>query len=520
MIGGSSALNGQAFIAPSQAGIDAWAKLGNPTWTWESMRPYYKKFYTLHLPDAATCKHLGIDWIDDDVKGTSGPIQASFPGVIQNPLAKAWIDAFRALGFNTTADPFSGKSIGAYSNTAAIDPRTMTRSFSGSAYGRPASTRSNISVITGALVSRIMLQEEKGDSNLVATGVEFQHQHAVKTLTARREVIVSAGAFNSPKLLELSGIGSRSLLEKHGIPVLLESEGVGENLQDHVMSGISFELDEASGVQTGDPLVRKEPAAIQAAMDMYTKHKAGPMCIGGVQSSAFMPLMEFASPSAHQSQADLFDKYPPTKSDAAYHQIVREIVDQPDEATCSMFMFLAQANLHEQDDSFVGQQLQDGGFASFGVMQSVPFSRGATHISSADAKDKPSIDPRFFSHPLDIEIMARHLLSVEKLPTTAALKPYFKHNGRRNHPDAFLSNLESAKKYLRDTALTTYHSCGTAAMMPKERGGVVDESLRVYGTANLRVCDASVFPLIPRANPMTTVYAVAEKMADTIKAGH
>jgi choline dehydrogenase-like flavoprotein len=113
--------------------------------------------------------------------------------------------------------------------------------------------------------------------------------------------------------------------------------------------------------------------------------------------------------------------------------------------------------------------------------------------------------------------MARNLLDVERLHKVAPLSNFIKPNGRRNHPDAFLSDLESAKKYLRDTAKTAYHFCGTAAMLPREKGGVVDEQLKVYGTTNLRVCDASVFPLIPAANIMSSVYAFAERGADIIR---
>ena len=114
--------------------------------------------------------------------------------------------------------------------------------------------------------------------------------------------------------------------------------------------------------------------------------------------------------------------------------------------------------------------------------------------------------------------MARNLLSVERLHKVKPIADYLVESGQRNHPDAFLTDLESAKKYLRDTATTSYHLSGTAAMLPQEKGGVVDENLRVYGTTNLRVCDASIFPLIPAANPMSTVYAVAERAADIIKA--
>ncbi|KAI9794884.1 MAG: hypothetical protein M1816_003013 [Peltula sp. TS41687] len=513
MLGGSSALNGQAFIAPSQAGIDAWAKLGNPSWTWASLLPYYKKFYTLHLPDQPTRDHLGLDWIDESVRGTTGPIQASFPGVIQNPIAKAWVDTFKTLQYNTTGDPFSGKSVGGYSNAAAIDPKTQTRSYSATQYGVPASKRPNVHIVTDATVRRILFQDESS-SAVTASGVEVMVGEKMQTIQASKEVILCAGVFHTPKLLELSGIGNKSLLEQFGIPVVIDNPGVGENMQDHLMTGVSFEVVE--GVPTGDPLMRQEPDAIQAAMQMYAEHKAGPMCVGGVASSAFMPLMDSTQ------QQELMDTHLPlddaNDNTDSYQHLIRSIIASPDEASSTVFMFLAQANLHEQGKSFIGQQLQAGNFASLGCMQSHPFSRGRTHISSRSFADPPTIDPRYFSHPLDLEIMARHLQSIETIRATEPLARFFKPDGKRNHPDAWhVRDLDAAKKYLRDTALTSYHNCGTAAMLPREKGGVVDERLVVHGTTNLRIVDASVFPLIPRANPMSTVYAVAEKAADIIK---
>lgn len=156
-------------------------------------------------------------------------------------------------------------------------------------------------------------------------------------------------------------------------------------------------------------------------------------------------------------------------------------------------------------------------FASLGVMQSIPFSRGNSHIASANPDDNPRIDPRFFSSPLDVEIMAHHLLALEKLPSTRPLSAFHKNDGQCIPPNTSVADLESARKYLRENAVTTYHSCGTAAMLPREKGGVVDQDLVVYGTRNLRVVDASIFPVIPQANPMGTVCAVAERAADLIK---
>ncbi|KUI71888.1 Oxygen-dependent choline dehydrogenase [Cytospora mali] len=511
-LGGSSAINGQAFIAPAQADIDAWAKLGNPGWDWAGLKPSYKKSYTLIPPsDQATLDHLGVDWIDNEEHGTSGPIKVSFPGIIQNPLCKAWIDAFRSLNKVTTADPFSGNSVGGYSNMSTVDPETKTRSYAGSAYGAPLRQRSNVRVLTEAKTEKILFTET-GAGAVKATGVQVLIDGKLETFTPKREVILAAGTFNTPKLLELSGIGNRKLLEELGVPVVVDLPGVGENLQDHLMTGVSYEV--VDGIVTGDPLMRQEPEALAQAQKLYTEHKTGPFAIGGIQSYAFMP-----TPDA----TGLLDQLPGPErpEDQEQYEIVRAILDDPSGSSGAWFMFLAQANLHEGGKSFVGTRFLPGNFTSLGCFQSHPFSRGTTHISSADVDAMPNIDPRYFSHPADLELLARHVQALDtKLRATASLSSFLKPDGQRNHPDAFnISDLEGAKKYVLDTATAAYHSCGTAAMLPKDKGGVVDSKLVVYRTENLRVVDASIFPLIPRGNILSSVYAVAEKAADIIK-GH
>ncbi|KAJ5930322.1 glucose-methanol-choline oxidoreductase [Penicillium verhagenii] len=505
LLGGSSAINGQAFIAPSKLVYDSWEKLGAEGWTWENVHPYHKKSYTIQLPDPATRLHLGIDsWVDIDAQGSSGPLKISFPAVVQDPLAKAWVETYKGLGHDITADPFSGRSIGGYSNMAAVDDETKTRSYAATQYGIPAKQRPGVSILTEALVCKVIFDQT------TATGVIVIIDGETHTIKANKEVIISSGAFNTPKLLELSGIGNKEILDRYNIPVVVENPNVGENLQDHLMSGISFEA--VDGTMTGDALVRQEPEAIQEAMKLYAEHKAGPFTIGGVQSSAFMPCLDENGDRNEKYIKDLMDPFFSGTNICDRDQAIRSIFEQPDSPTCSHFMFLCQANLHETGKSFVGQDLLPGNFVSLGIIQGIPFSRGSTHISSSNVEDKQTIDPRYFSNPLDLEIMARNLLDVVASQRAAPLSHFLKSNGRRNHPDAFITDIESAKKYLLDTATTTYHPCGTAAMLPREKGGVVDENLRVYGT---KIC--GFVTLVSSRNIMTAVYAIAERGADIIK---
>ncbi|KAI1341792.1 putative GMC oxidoreductase [Xylariaceae sp. FL0016] len=509
-LGGSSAINGQAFIAPAQSDIDAWETLGNPGWNWDSLVSSYKKSYTLTSPeDQATLDHLGIDWIDDKYRGKDGPVQVSFPGVKENPLCKAWIDAFRGLNKATDADPFSGNSIGGYSNAATVDRKEKIRGYAYSAYGALASQRPNVRILADAAVHRINFADTKGDI-LTATGVTALVDGKLETLTAKAEIILAAGVFNTPKLLELSGIGSERILDRHGITSRVNLPGVGENLQDHLMTGMSYEVED--GFMTGDPLLRQEEEALAMAIKLYQEDKVGPFTIGGMQSHGFMPTPDAAA---------LLDKLPQTKDpkEMDHCNVVRSILEDPNGTSGGWLMFPAQTHFHQNADSFVGDNLLPQNFASLGCVQSRPFSRGSTHISSSDIDAIPDIDPRYFSHPSDLEILARHIQAIDtKLRRSVELAPYFKPDGARNHPDAKnVDNLDGAKKYVLDTATTAYHGCGSAAMLPRDKGGVVDSRLVVYGTKNLRIVDASIFPLIPRGNPMSSVYAVAEKAADIIK---
>ena len=504
-------------MAPSKAGIDAWAYLGNKGWGWNSLSPYYRKFYTLNLPDRATRDHLGLDWVEESVNGISGPIQASFTGTIENPMPKAWVETLKNLGLGTSRDPFTGQSIGGYTNMSAVDPVTKTRSYSASGYGAPAMKRTNLKLLTGVVVQRIHFGPSSG-SNVMADGVEVLIDGHACSLRARKEIILAAGVYQSPKLLELSGVGNVDILNKHGISTAVENPNVGENLQDHLMAGISFEV--ADGVQTADPLMRREPEAFKAAQESYQNQKIGPFCIGGIGSHAYLPVMEFAGPEGQKQQADLLEKHSSqNRGRPEDFQAVRDIIENGNDGSGALFLFHGQGVTHENEPTEShGPIYQDGNFASIGCIQTHPFSRGNSHISSVDPDAKPEIDPRYFSHPLDLEFMARHLLACQTIRQSEPISSLFKPEGRRNHIKAHVKSIEDAKQYLIDTAKTTYHSCGTCAMLPREKGGVVDSNLKVYGTDNIRVVDASIFPLIARGNSMSTVYAVAEKAADLIMA--
>ena len=500
VLGGSSAINAEVFIAPSKADIDAWGSFGNHGWSWDDLLPYYRKFHTLTVPSEDTCNHLGINWVEDHVAGTDGPIQASFAGVVQDPISKAWVDTFTKLGRQVKRDPFSGEALGGYSSPITVDPSSKIRSYAANTYFAAASARQNLHVVTGALVVKILL--EPGTDLVVARGVEVDIAGEKQTVTARKEVILAAGVFQTPKLLELSGIGNNYLLQSHGIDTVIDNPNVGENLQDHLMTGISFEAKD--GIFTGDGLMRQEPEQVQAAMQMYTTARAGPLCAGGIGSYAIMSAADLASQSARDELAALLSRdNHSTQAENGQTHFLRSILRNPKEATGALFMFPAQVNLHNDPKSktFV-QNFLPGNFISIGAALLHPFSRGSVPLPSS-----------------------LHLQTISTIantqPFVSLLKPTDS-KAQRNHPSAYSAcdTLDNAKAYVKATAISNNHPSSTCAMLPRDKGGVVDDQLRVYGTRGLRVIDASVMPTIPRANTQATVYAVAERAADLIKGDH
>lgn len=338
-MGGSSALNAEIFVAPGKVEIDAWGKLGNPGWDWASLSPYYRKFHTLNLPTDDNREHLGIDWSDESIRGVSGPIQASFPFGTEDPLSNAWIQTFKNMGCAISVDPFSGEAVGGYSNASTIDPTTKTRSYAASAYYAPASGRPNLKVLTRATVNRVILEKREG-KDVLATGVSFLKAGQSNEVKATKEVIVASGAFQSPKILELSGIGNPDLLKSLGIPVFVDNPNVGENLQDHPITGVSFEV--TDGTPTADPLLRQEPEATKYVTDQYMTSLAGPLSCGSVASHSLMPATElFTGENSMRELAQLFDDYASKHGTGPHFDFVRSLSLSPQQASaCILSKFI------------------------------------------------------------------------------------------------------------------------------------------------------------------------------------
>ncbi len=514
-LGGSSAINAHVFVPPSKFSIDAWGTLGNREWNWATLQGCYAKTYSVHPTDSGQKEWLGHQWDS----AASGPLKTSFPGKKDDPIRKAWSDTFQSLGYHMDDDPFVGSSPGAFSCLASIDGDRKERSYAATAFYLPAKNRQNLHVKTGVLVEKINF--DTNTTPLRAAGVRYKVNGHTMTVNARTEVILAAGALQSPKLLELSGIGSVKRLASHCIEVLIDNSNVGENLQDHVVCSVGFQAKDH--LETLDDLVRQDQKAIGQAMNEYSSLKSGPLTSVGVGSYAYLPLMEFLSPNGATSLKELLrqsceNTAGSTKLETLYHDIARTTLEDEQDSS-GAFLAVATQTILPADPSSGDGPLgpSPGKFITVGTMLSQPLSRGSVHITSADASVAPAIDPRYFSHPLDIEILARHMLYIKTIASTPPFSDLLEQPLRERDPKSRFANLEAAKAYLRSGAISMWHVTSTCSMLPEEEGGVVDEQLVVHGTQNLRIVDASIMPLIPRANVQSTVYAVAQRAAELLK---
>lgn len=234
-LGGGSSVNFMWWTHASRPDIDNWGALGNANWSWDAIQPYLRKSeaYTAPSSQRAT-QDLQTQYINSSVHGVQGPIVNSFP-VPYGPFLEAWPRAFQSIGAFPSGDPRDGEALGGYVNLFNVDPKTNERSCPVTGYYMPASRRPNLKVITGAFATKILLDHDSLTRNPKATGVSYVKNNSYYTVLARKEVILSAGAMQSPKLLELSGIGDYDRLNSFGIACRVNNSNVGENFQNHLM---------------------------------------------------------------------------------------------------------------------------------------------------------------------------------------------------------------------------------------------------------------------------------------------
>lgn len=469
------------------------------------MRDCYKRWQA---------EQSGSPRVADDTESLDR-VKTSYPRTM-DLLQTQWIKAFEELGRATQTTGFA-QSVGgaAVIISNAIDASKGERSHAGTAFLEPALARGNVTLRTGVKVERIEFDEVLAtDGRLNATGVRYTNQDEVYLVRAR-EIILCAGVFESPAILERSGIGSTKILAAAHVPVLYELPGVGENLQDHLNCSLSCET--RDGVPTFDDLSRS-PEMRKAELLEYERSRTGRLAEGPAHFFAFTPLQMLETPLETQELVDTAKKWVEEENKPslrAQYSIIQKAIESPQEATATTFLLRSQR--HRDTDSMPKNTppVVDGNYVTVVAMLAHPFSRGSCHISP-DSSHQLEIKFNYLSHPLDTEILARHLRLIERLFQQPAFAVLSKPGGKRL-PRSFpypISSLEDARKILPVNAATNYHPCGTCSMMREDLMGVVDERLRVYGTKNVRVCDASVLPMIPRGNILTAVYAFAEKAVE------
>ncbi|KAI0097479.1 GMC oxidoreductase-domain-containing protein [Nemania sp. FL0031] len=281
------------------------------------------------------------------------------------------------------------------------------------------------------------------------------------------------------------------------------------------MTGLSFEVQD--GVKTLDDLLRQDTGATDSAMKEYAESRSGPLATGGVVSYALLGLQDPLPPDVLLHASEFANDHPLLPAQLEYYT---RLLHTPAEATATFCGQASQGNFGaEAGSSLLQSGLLPGNYFTVAVYILQPLSKGSVHIRSADAFDAIKLDPGYLRHPLDQEVLARHLAYVSTIVSQEPLASLLKPGGRRNASAPADNSIESMREYVKKTTLSSWHPTSTCPMLPVELGGVVDNRLIVYGTRNLRVVDASIFPLTTRANPMATVYAVAERAADIIKEG-
>ena len=446
-LGGSSAINAMVYIRGHRADYDQWASLGNTGWSFSDVLPFFKR------------SENNADF-GGEYHGTDGPLSVN-KSRTDNPVQQIFLQAAQEGQFRLredfNADEHEG--LGIYQLTQ----KNGERCSAARAYLHPhMGKRGNLRVETGAHATRILFEGKR------AVGVEYRQGKEVKQIRARREVIVASGAFQSPQLLQLSGVGDGADLVKHGIQSVHHLPGVGANLQDHpdFVFGYMSDNPNFNGISLGGI-----PRLLRA-IRQYRRERRGPMTSNFAECGGFL-----------KTRPDL---------------------DIPD---IQLHFGMAMADDH-------GRKRHRGTGFTCHVCLLRPKSRGTVQLASADPLAAPLIDPNFFSDEADLETMVAGYKTTRRLMDTPALKALQK----KEMYTAGVNTDDEIRALLRQRVDTVYHPVGTCKMGVNDPMAVVDPKLRVYGLDGLRVVDASVMPTLIGGNTNAPTIMIGEKAADMIRA--
>lgn len=447
VMGGSSSINGLMYVRGQQRDYDEWADLGNPEWSWSRCLPYFRKLEHNDLGVGAT-------------RGVNGPMWATtVPS--GHPLADAFVDAGVSVGVPKVNDFNSGpqEGVGYYQ----LSTRKGYRCSTATAYIRPARQRSNLSIESNAHVTRVVFDGTR------ATGVIYRKAGSTQQIKARKEVLLCAGAFQSPQLLQLSGVGPSALLQNLNIPVVQALEGVGENLQDHLQNRLMYEV--SKPITTND-LLRSLTGQMKIGLQ-WLFNKSGPLAVGINMAGMFCRVLpeENATP------------------DVQFH-----------------FATLSADHAAGKVHPFSG--------CTYSVCQLRPESRGSVRIKSKNSEEAPAILFNYLSTEKD----RRTTIEAVKFARRVASSPPMAHLMKREfRPGHEVRSDDEILDFCRQYGSTIFHPVGTAKMGHKsDPFAVVDQHLCVHGVTGLRVVDCSIMPTLVSGNTNIPAVMIAEKATDWI----
>lgn len=446
-LGGSSSINAMLYVRGNRRDYDHWAALGNAGWSYDEVLPYFKRSEHSEIYGAT------------DYHGAGGPLNVMYPRH-ESPMNRMFLQAAAQNGIPETPDYNGAEQDGAF--MYQVTQKNGERCSAAKGYLTPNLKRPNLHVKTHAVSSRILIEAGR------AVGVQYHQGSELKTVRARREVLVSSGAFGSPQLLMLSGIGPAAHLKNMGLPVLRDLPGVGQNLQDHIDFVQTWRT--RSDTETFGVSVRGS-AKVAGAMLEWKKQRSGMVTTPFACAGAFFRSDE------QQASPDL--------------QLVFVIAIVDDHA----------------------RKMHLGHGISCHVDVLHPHSRGTVTLASTDAREAPLIDPKFFDDERDLDLMVRGARVQQRILESAPFDPV---RGKMLYP-VKADDTQALIQDIRNRADTQYHPVGTCKM-GTDAMAVVDERLRVRGIDGLRVVDASVMPTVISGNTNAPTIMIAEKAVDMIRA--
>lgn len=468
------------YIRGDKAQFDAWEQFGNTGWNWDTMLKYYKKVEKIFPPSPAETK-VGAS-IEPQYHGTKGELRVAFSpalekGSLYDILKRTW--AVLKQGVNKDLNSGSTKGFSVWSQT--LDPKENKRWDSATAFYWSIQSRQNLKHINGT-VSKLLWKDGQTGSGVEATGVEYIGPDGKKkTVKAKKEVIISAGALRTPLVLEQSGVGNPRLLKQKGVELVVDLPGVGENMIDQALSTLFY--------TTNATIAGYTPyGTFVTAKDIYGSN------LGKVAKETKAKLGDWAQQLSRASQGGM-------KASALERifEIQHDVIFNK-HATLAEILSVAQ-----------GDKIGNS------YWHLIPFGRGSVHMSSVEDINKPIIDPKYFFIDFDMTTQVESGRIGVKFWSTSPVKEIivgqFAPNATVLPPGA---TDEQWKKYLSDSSNSNSHAIGTAAMMSRELGGVVDSKLKVYGTKNVRVVDASILPMQFSGHLTATIYAVADRASEII----